>query len=156
MEGIITENEGRVEICLNNAWGTVCNYLFDNLEADVVCRQLGIAEGGKTNMCLFLTLVFKLFPMHVAHKNSMVYGAGSGPIFLDGLDCKGEETTLLECNPQPNRVFICTHDHDVGVFCESKNMRSTTEQYHPAILSPLLSLPCYTCSTVLTGTDYVL
>jgi hypothetical protein len=106
VEGIITENEGRVEICLNNAWGTVCNYLFDNLEADVVCRQLGIAEG--------------------AHKNSMVYGAGSGPIFLDGLDCKGEETTLLECNPQPNRVFICTHDHDVGVFCETRCSQGQT------------------------------
>ena len=95
-------------------------------------------------MCLFLTLVFKLFPMYVAHNDSMVYGAGSGPIFLDGLDCKGEETTLLECNPQPNRVFKCTHDDDVGVSCESKNMRSTTEQYHPAILS--LAIPAAQCS----------
>ena len=51
-DGVIRENEGRVEICLNNAWGTVCKYLFDDFEADVVCHQLGIAEGGKSNMLI--------------------------------------------------------------------------------------------------------
>lgn len=45
-DGIPQENEGRIEICINNAWGTVCASLFDGLDADVVCTQLGIAPGG--------------------------------------------------------------------------------------------------------------
>ena len=45
--GQVSENQGRLEVCTNNAWGTVCNYIFDNLEANVVCSQLGIAEGGR-------------------------------------------------------------------------------------------------------------
>ena len=33
--------EGRVEVCDNNEWKTVCNKGWDNNEAKVVCTQLG-------------------------------------------------------------------------------------------------------------------
>ena len=32
--------EGRVEICINNAWGTICDTLFRRQDAGVVCEQL--------------------------------------------------------------------------------------------------------------------
>ena len=35
------DNEGRVQICYNNEWGTVCNTGWGQEEAMVVCRQLG-------------------------------------------------------------------------------------------------------------------
>ena len=37
--------EGRVEICVTNTWGTVCNDHFGSSEASVVCRQLGYSSG---------------------------------------------------------------------------------------------------------------
>ena len=42
--------EGRVELCQNNAYRTVCDDFWDELEAKVVCRQMGYLGEGKCNV----------------------------------------------------------------------------------------------------------
>ncbi len=42
-----TANSGRVEICNNNVWGTVCDDFWGTVDAQVACRQLGFSTTGE-------------------------------------------------------------------------------------------------------------
>ena len=35
-----------MEICLNDEWGTVCDQMWDDMDAGVVCRQLELGTAG--------------------------------------------------------------------------------------------------------------
>ena len=41
--------EGRVEICINNAWGTICDSTFSEDESNVICNQIGPNNGKNIN-----------------------------------------------------------------------------------------------------------
>ena len=46
-------SNGRVEICQNGIWGSVCSTGWDHTDASVVCRQLGYGTEG---MCIVSVL----------------------------------------------------------------------------------------------------
>ena len=41
----VNGRSGRVELCLANTWGTICNDDWDNEDAAIICNQLGFASG---------------------------------------------------------------------------------------------------------------
>ena len=94
-----TTNEGRVEIGFNGIWRTVCDDSWGPADADVVCRQLGYTGAG--NQAL----------------GNAVFGPGSGSIFMDDVDCVGDEDSLDECPFGGWGVHNCAHNEDAGVIC---------------------------------------
>ena len=77
----------------------MCDDNFDINVANVVCRQLG-------------------YPGAIQYHNNAYYGLGSGPIWLDNLDCLGTETSVYDCNHLGFGIHNCGHYEDVGVVCQ--------------------------------------
>ena len=46
--GGMNESEGRVDVCLNGEWGSVCDDFWTQPDAVVVCNQLGYPSKGNS------------------------------------------------------------------------------------------------------------
>ncbi|XP_041375843.1 deleted in malignant brain tumors 1 protein-like [Gigantopelta aegis] len=98
---------GRVEVNVDGVWGSVCDQLWDDREAGVLCRQLGFHDG---------------YALPRAH-----YGMGMGPVWLSYLSCQGTESSLHQCphsgfhnriaSTGPSSDVCSTHSHDASVAC---------------------------------------
>ena len=96
-----TAQEGRVEFCNDNTWGTVCDDSWGTADASVVCRQLG-------------------FPVTEAVSfSNAAFGQGTGPIFLDDVNCIGNESSLADCSHSGIGIHNCAHSDDAGVRCQA-------------------------------------
>lgn len=48
---------GRLEVCINNAWGTICGTQFDSRELKVACSQLGGTGSYRSQIILYINIV---------------------------------------------------------------------------------------------------
>ena len=115
-----TDREGRVEVCYNNSYSTVCDDFWDELDARVICRQLGYDYAGKNCKKRLATEPNDIVCMYVSTENIPVKNAGFGsgesrPILLDNVACDGSEEKISQCDY--DTVTNCDHLEDAGVIC---------------------------------------
>lgn len=96
--------EGRVEVYRVGTWGTICDDGWGMNDATIVCKQLGYAGVESTHVKSY-------------------FGEGKGQIWLDDLNCTGNETNLAQCMHNGWGSHDCTHSQDAGVVCD-KGKRS--------------------------------
>ena len=89
-----------MEVYYNGTWGTVCDDYWDKKDALVVCRQLGI-QGD--------------FPARAF--GDAKFGKGTGHIWLDDVNCAGDESSLFSCSHLGVGSHNCLHSEDAGVRC---------------------------------------
>ena len=90
--------EGRVEVNINNEWGTICDDSWDINDAEVVCRQLG-------------------FGSPFSAPGSARFGQGAGRILLENIFCSGNESSLASCSHRGVGSHNCRHSEDASVVC---------------------------------------
>ncbi|XP_036910704.1 scavenger receptor cysteine-rich domain-containing group B protein isoform X4 [Sturnira hondurensis] len=91
--------EGRVELFLGQRWGTVCDDAWDLRAAGVLCHQLGCGQA-------------------LAAPGEAHFGPGRGPILLDNVKCRGDESALLLCSHIRWDAHNCDHSEDASVLCQ--------------------------------------
>jgi len=87
-----------VEIKYDTEWGRVCNNDWDDTDASVVCKQLGYVDGRM-------------------ERNGLSRPHGAGYVRMDNVQCKGSESSILECKHTASwkpKLSTCS---DAAVVC---------------------------------------
>ena len=93
-----SRQQGRVEVFVNGEWGTVCDDRFGWQDGNVICRMLGYSKS-------------------VTTRTRGYFGHGTGKIWIDQLDCVGDEDSIFECDMNELGEHDCKHKEDAGVEC---------------------------------------
>ena len=99
--GSSTEGKGIVEIMYQGIWGTICDDGWDDIDATVVCRELGYLNGTVPKLLL---------------------STSQGPVWLNKVECLGNESKVSQCpHSGVGNVGNCSHDQDAAVQCTGIN-----------------------------------
>ena len=72
LTGGTNPREGTVEICINRFWGTICDTMWDNRDAQVVCRQLGFPSTGEIYL-KFIRSAIILYFLYNAYRGKVIF-----------------------------------------------------------------------------------
>ncbi|XP_046753306.1 uncharacterized protein LOC124403977 isoform X4 [Diprion similis] len=102
LSGSNNTNQGRVEVKVWGKWGQVCDDGFGMIAANVACKELGFIYGAQEV------------------RPAGFYGNADSQLFLmDQLKCRGNETSLRECDFDGWGVHNCLPEEAVGIVCKT-------------------------------------
>ncbi|XP_020289719.1 uncharacterized protein LOC109857630 isoform X2 [Pseudomyrmex gracilis] len=136
LAGANNSYEGRIEVKVHGIWGQVCDDGFGMINADVVCNELG----------------FDLGALEI--RPGGFYGNLDPPtrFMVDQLKCRGNETTLRECDFNGWGVHNCQPEEAVGVVCKTA-VHTCQEGHWKCDNSPICIPTPFICDEVVDCPD---
>ncbi|XP_026109150.1 antigen WC1.1-like [Carassius auratus] len=113
---------GRLEVYHNAVWGSVCDDQWDISDAQVVCRQLGCGAALRAD-------------------GNSTFGAGEGVVWMNKVECRGNEIHLWDCPLSLNNHTDCFRKKLVTLTCADLSDLSvsttpaTTSSVSPSVKS---------------------
>lgn len=98
-------SQGRVEVFYSGTWGRVCYDFWDLRDANVVCSQLG-------------------FEAALSATSRASFGRGKGHLWMDHVDCAGNESSLTECEHSAGPLKYCRRNKLAGVVCRTGKVKT--------------------------------
>ena len=108
-------SHGRLEVCLDDRWGTVCNSHnpgtsnFTKSDTQVACYQMGFAGSSDKNFAS-------------SCKERVTCAGIEESIWMTDVNCTGKEQYLTSChfNDPKESNWYCSHSDDVMISCSGR------------------------------------
>ena len=91
-------SEGRLEVCVNNAWGTICDTAYSARDADVACSQLGYDDQGTLHIHI-MSMHFPCMCLSIS-----IYVISASSLHFEGLQCSFTKKYVYL-----QTVYVCTN-----------------------------------------------
>ena len=127
--------KGRVEVCFNGIWGTICSLYWDDQDASVACKQLGYSAEGSTKIfkCIKFCNTFfsgwKHFTLTIGALSIGSYPEHVSDVHIIDISCTGTESSVFDC---PHTAAIpnqsCPNNADAYIQCNGKCRILTIKQ----------------------------
>ncbi len=117
--------QGRVELCRDGEWRSICANSWTHPDAQVACRQFGF--NGRELRCYIVCIKLSVLLYTALFAYTNLYGApfgSGGEIALTNVRCLGNETDLLQCSAAQFRSGLtCSLGGGAAIDCAGRVQR---------------------------------